>query len=160
MRRLLDALATALALTGGALLIGIAGLTAVSVAGRWVASRPITGDIELVQLGTAMAIALFLPYCQRHGSHLIVDFFTARTSGPMRRRLDAFGSVLAGAVFLLLAWRAGVAVVDMRAAAETSMVLGVPLWLAYAAMVPGLLLAGLAGLTLPLRRDAPARSGP
>lgn len=160
MRRLVDALATALALAGGVLLVGMAGLTVVSVAGRWFAGRPITGDIELVQLGTATAIALFLPYCQRHGSHLVVDFFTARASGPMQRRLDAIGSVLAGAVFLLLAWRASVAVVDMRAAAETSMVLGVPLWLAYAAMVPGLLLAGLAGLTPPLRHDAPARSGP
>jgi TRAP-type C4-dicarboxylate transport system permease small subunit len=157
MRRLLDALAAALALAGGALLIGMAGLTALSVAGRWFASRPITGDIELVQLGTATAIALFLPYCQRHRSHLIVDFFTARSSGPLRRRLDAVGSVLAGAVFLLLAWRAAVAVADMHAAAETSMVLGVPLWLAYAAMVPGLALAAVAAVAPP-QRDAPARS--
>lgn len=146
MRRGLRALATALALAGGALLVGLAGLTVASISGRWLASRPITGDVELVQLGVAAAIALFLPYCQLHRSHLIVDFFTARSSGPMQRRLDAVGSAVAGAVFLLLAWRAGAAVLDMRAAGETTMVLGVPLWLPYAAMVPGLAIAGVTGV--------------
>jgi TRAP-type C4-dicarboxylate transport system permease small subunit len=125
VRRLLDALATALALAGGVLLLAVAVLTVVSVAGRWLADRPVTGDIELVQIATAVAIALFLPYAQVHGSHLIVDFFTARSSMRVQRTLDGAGSI---------------------AAAETTMVLGVPLWLAYAAMVPGLALAGVAGL--------------
>jgi TRAP-type C4-dicarboxylate transport system permease small subunit len=147
MRRVLDVLATALALAGGALLLGVAILTVVSVLGRWLASQPVTGDIELVQVATAAAIALFLPYCQLHRSHLIVDFFTARTSGPVQRGFDAVGSLLAGALFFLLAWRAAIAVAEMRAAAETTMVLGVPLWIPYAAMVPGLFLAGVAGVT-------------
>ncbi|HEX5640009.1 MAG TPA: TRAP transporter small permease [Burkholderiaceae bacterium] len=158
MRRLLDALAMALALLGGGLLLGVALLTAVSVAGRWLVSQPVTGDIELVQLATAASIALFLPYCQLHGSHLVVDFFTARSSGPMQRRLDAVGAVLAGAVFFLMAWRAGVAVAEMRRATETTMVLGIPLWMPYAAMVPGLALAGIVGVTQPLRRPGEARS--
>ncbi|MGE5159942.1 MAG: TRAP transporter small permease [Betaproteobacteria bacterium] len=149
MRRLLEALATTLALAGGTLLVAVSGVTVVSVAGRWFADQPVTGDIELVQVGVAAAIALFLPYCQLHRSHLVVDFFTARSSGPVQRRLDAAGSVVAGGVFLVLAWRAGVAVSDMRAAAETTMVLGIPLWIAYAVMVPGLALAGLAGAAQP-----------
>jgi len=151
VERGLRALATALALAGGALLVGLAGLTVASISGRWLASRPITGDVELVQLGVAAAIALFLPYCQLHRSHLIVDFFTARSSGPVQRRLDAIGSAVAGAVFLLLAWRAGAAVIDMRTAGETTMVLGVPLWLPYAAMVPGLALAGVTGVLAAVR---------
>jgi len=158
MRRLLDALATALALIGGALLLGVALLTVVSVTGRWSVSQPVTGDIELVQLATAASIALFLPYCQLHGSHLIVDFFTARSSGPVQRRLDAVGSLLAGLLFFLMAWRAGVAVADMRRAAETTMVLGIPLWIPYAAMVPGLALAGVLGVAQTFRRRPPARS--
>jgi TRAP-type C4-dicarboxylate transport system permease small subunit len=157
MRRLLDALAKALALLGGALLIAVSVATVVSVAGRWLAGRPITGDIELVQLAIAAAIALFLPYCQLHRSHLIVDFFTARSSGPVQRRLDAAGSVVAGVVFFTLAWRAGVAVSDMRGASETTMVLGIPLWIPYAAMVPGLALAGLAGVLQPFHARMQAR---
>lgn len=155
MERGLRALATGLALAGGALLVGLALLTVVSITGRWLASRPVTGDVELVQLGVAAAIALFLPYCQLHRGHLIVDFFTARSRGPIQRRLDAIGSAVAGTLFLLLAWRAGAAVLDMRAAGETTMVLGVPLWLPYAAMVPGLALAGAAGWMNAFR---PARS--
>jgi TRAP-type C4-dicarboxylate transport system permease small subunit len=158
MRRLLDALATALALIGGALLLGVALLTVVSVTGRWSVGQPVTGDIELVQLATAASIALFLPYCQLHGSHLIIDFFTARSSGPVQRRLDAVGSLLAGLLFFLMAWRAGVAVADMRRAAETTMVLGIPLWIPYAAMVPGLALAGVLGVAQTFRRRPPARS--
>jgi TRAP-type C4-dicarboxylate transport system permease small subunit len=149
VRGALDSVARALALVAGLLLLGVAALTVVSIGGRWLANHPITGDIELVQLGTAAAIALFLPYCQLHRSHLIVDFFTARSSGPVQRGLDAAGSIVSAAVFLLLAWRASVAVADMREAAETSMVLGVPLWISYAAMVPGLAFAGLAGLVQP-----------
>jgi len=157
MRRLLDALATTLALIGGALLVAVSVTTVVSVTGRWLAGRPITGDIELVQLAVAVAIALFLPYCQLHRSHLIVDFFTARSSGPVQRRLDAAGSMVAGVVFFVLAWRAGVAVSDMRNASETTMVLGIPLWIPYVAMVPGLALAGLAGVLQPFHARSPAK---
>jgi TRAP-type C4-dicarboxylate transport system permease small subunit len=157
MHRLLDALAKALALIGGALLVAVSVATVVSVAGRWLAGRPITGDIELVQLAVAAAIALFLPYCQLHRSHLIVDFFTARSSGPVQRRLDAAGSMVAGFVFFALAWRAGVAVSDMRSASETTMVLGIPLWIPYVAMVPGLALAGLAGVLQPFHARMQAR---
>jgi len=159
MRRLLDALATTLALIGGALLVAVSVAAVVSVNGRWLAGRPITGDIELVQLAVAAAIALFLPYCQLHRSHLIVDFFTARSSGPLQRRLDAAGSMLAGAVFLVLAWRAGVAVSDMRNASETTMVLGIPLWIPYVTMVPGLALAGLAGVLQPFHARTQAKGG-
>lgn len=147
MRRGLDALATALALAGGVLLLAVALLTVVSVLGRWLVNAPLMGDIELVQLGVATAIALFLPYCQLHASHLVVDFFTARSSGPLQERLDALGSFAAGLVFLVLAWRAAVGVAELRAASETTMVLGIPLWLPYAAMVVGLALAGIAGVT-------------
>ena len=58
--------------------------------------------------------------------------------------------MISGLVFLLLASRAGVAVADMRDAAETSMVLGVPLWIPYAVMVPGLAFAGIAGVLEPI----------
>lgn len=146
MRRALDALATALALAGGTVLVAVAVLTGWSVTGRWLGGRPLLGDVELVQLGTAAAIALFLPYCQLRGSHLFVDFFTARASGPVQKGLDRFAALAAGVLFLALAWRAAAAVVDMYGAGETSMVLGIPLWMPYAAMVPGLALAALAGI--------------
>jgi TRAP-type C4-dicarboxylate transport system permease small subunit len=150
MLRALSAAATACALLGGVIVALIAGVTAVSVVGRWAFAMPIPGDIELVQLGTASALALFLPYCQLHGSHLIVDIFTVRSGAALHRRLDAVAHVVAAGVLALLAVRAAWGVESLRAASETSMVLGVPLWLAYAPMVPSLALAALIAL-LPLR---------
>ncbi len=149
MRRALSAAATAFALLGGVIVALVAGLTVVSVVGRWAFATPIPGDVELVQLGTASALALFLPYCQLHGSHLIVDIFTVRSGAALHRRLDAFAHVVAAAVLALLAARAAWGIESLRVAAETSMVLGVPLWLAYAPLVPSLALAALIALLRP-----------
>jgi TRAP-type C4-dicarboxylate transport system permease small subunit len=146
MRRALRAAATAFALLGGFIVALVAGVTVISVVGRWAVAAPIPGDVELVQLGTASALALFLPYCQLHGSHLIVDIFTVRSWAVLHRSLDAVAHVVAAAVLALLAVRAAWGVESLRAAAETSMVLGVPLWLAYAPMVPSLALAAVIAL--------------
>lgn len=154
MRRAIRAAAVAFAVAGGAVLLAVVGLTLVSIVGRWLLTRPLAGDVELVQLGTATALALFLPYCQLHGSHLIVDLFTARAGSTVHRRLDLAAHGLAALVLALLALRAGAGVHDLRRAGETSMVLGLPLWLAYAAMVPSLALAALIAL-LGGPRDAP-----
>jgi TRAP-type C4-dicarboxylate transport system permease small subunit len=146
MRRALSAAATAFALLGGVIVALVAGVTVVSVVGRWAFATPVPGDVELVQLGTASALALFLPYCQLHGSHLIVDIFTVRSGAVLHRRLDVIAHVVAAAVLALLAVRAAWGVESLRAASETSMVLGVPLWLAYAPMVPSLALAAVIAL--------------
>jgi TRAP-type C4-dicarboxylate transport system permease small subunit len=146
MWRALRAAAVAFAMAGGVVLLLVAIVTLVSVGGRWLLARPVAGDVELVQLGTATALALFLPYCQLHGSHLIVDIFTARTGSSVHRRLDLAAHAIAAIVLALLALRAGAGVMDLHRAGETSMVLGVPLWLAYAAMVPSLGLAALIAL--------------
>ena len=76
MQRILEGLSAALALAGGAILAGIALLTTASILGRWLFATPIFGDVELVQTGCAMMIALALPYCQLKRAHIIVDFFT------------------------------------------------------------------------------------
>ena len=146
MRRALAAAASVFALAGGVIVALVAGVTVLSVVGRWLIATPIPGDVELMQLGTASALALFLPYCQLHGRHLIVDIFTVRSGAALHRRLDAVAHLVAAAVLMLLAARAAVGVASLRAATETSMVLGVPLWLAYAPMVPALVLAALIAL--------------
>ena len=127
MRRILEGLSAALALAGGAILAGIALLTTASILGRWLFATPIFGDVELVQTGCAMMIALALPYCQLKRAHIIVDFFTQGARPAVRGALDAFGSVALGLVCLVLAWRAGVGVAEMREAGETTMVLGLSL---------------------------------
>jgi TRAP-type C4-dicarboxylate transport system permease small subunit len=148
MARLLRAAAAACALASGAVLGAVALATVASILGRWLFNAPLPGDVELVQLGTALAIALALPVCQLHASHLIVDLFTARAPVAWQQGLDAAAHIAAAAALGLLAWRAAAGVADLARAGEVSMVLGVPLALAYAALPPALALAALNALAL------------
>jgi TRAP-type C4-dicarboxylate transport system permease small subunit len=145
MGRALEFLCKALALVGGALLSTLTVMSVVSIAGR-VLGRPIQGDFELVQMGCAIAIAFFLPYCQLRRANIIVDFFTVRADERTRRTLDAAGGALLAASLALLAWRTAAGAAAMKAGGETSMIMAVPLWYAYAAMTPGFALAAAAGL--------------
>jgi TRAP-type C4-dicarboxylate transport system permease small subunit len=145
MGRTLEFLCKAFALAGGAILAALTLMSVISIGGR-IAGRPIQGDFELVQFGCAITIACFLPYCQFKRANIIVDFFTVRSSARAQRTLDAGGSLLLAAAMGLLAWRTGAGTLAMKAGGETSMIMGVPLWYAYAAMTPGFGLAALAGL--------------
>lgn len=134
-----------LALAGGAIFAAITLMSAASVIGR-LAGRPIQGDFELVQLGCAVAIACCLPYCQVQRGHIIVDFFTTRASHRARHALDALGALLLALVMALAAWRTGAGAVAMKASNETSMIMGLPVWYAYALMTPAFALTALAAL--------------
>jgi TRAP-type C4-dicarboxylate transport system permease small subunit len=145
MGRILDFLCKAFALAGGGVLAVLALMSVVSIGGR-IIGRPIQGDFELVQFGCAIAIAFFLPYSQLMRANIIVDFFTVRATARTRHVLDAGGSLLLAATMALLAWRTGAGTLAMQSSGETSMIMGVPLWYAYAAMTPGFGLAALTGL--------------
>ncbi len=144
--RLLDGASRVAALAGGLILAAIAAIATASIFMRWLFSRPLFGDVEMVQIGCTIAVALFLPWCQSRGGHIIVDFFTARAAPATRRRLDAIGAALLAAVFLMLAWRVAVGVADMKANGETSMLLAFPTWITYLLLVPALALSGANGL--------------
>jgi TRAP-type C4-dicarboxylate transport system permease small subunit len=125
---------------GGVALVSIALMTMYSVVARVVFSSPIQGDFELVQLGCAVCVASFLPYCQWQRANIIVDFFTVRASPRSRAAMDAVGAVLLGGATLLAGVRTGYGAMAVREAQETSMLMGVPVWLSYAFITPGLLL--------------------
>ena len=61
-------------------LAGIAMTTVVSVLGRKFFGGAIAGDFEIVEIGCAVAVSLFLPYCQLNKGNVIVDFFTLKAS--------------------------------------------------------------------------------
>jgi TRAP-type C4-dicarboxylate transport system permease small subunit len=144
--RALDLLARAFAFAGGVVLVAMTGMSVVSIAGRTVLSRPLAGDFELVQVGCAVAVAAFLPYCQLRRGNIIVDFFTVRASPRVQAGLDTLGALLLAAVMALLAWRTAEGMLTVKAAGEITMIVGFPVWLGYAAIVPSLALTALAGL--------------
>jgi TRAP-type C4-dicarboxylate transport system permease small subunit len=144
--RALLRLTRALALLGAALLLAMMGLSVWSIAGRRLFDAPVVGDYEWIQLGMAVSVSAFLPLTQMLRGHVIVDFFTLNAPLPVKRGLDALGSLLVAACGALLAWRLGAGALAIRASGEESMLLGIPLWIAYAGMVPSFALLALAGL--------------
>ena len=131
---------------GGAVLIGMAGITVASVIGRAFFDSPILGDVELVQLGLAVSISAFLPYAQFQRSNIIVDFFTTRASRQSRDRMDGFGTLLFALMMVVLAWQFWVGGMAAKRSGEVSMLMSLPIWISYMAMVPGLVLSALVGL--------------
>jgi TRAP-type C4-dicarboxylate transport system permease small subunit len=146
----LDVLVRAFAFAGGVVLVAMTGMSVVSIAGRTVLGRPLAGDFELVQLGCAVAVAAFLPYCQLRRGNIIVDFFTVRAGPRVQGALDALGALLLAAVMALLAWRTAAGMLTVKAAGEITMIVGFPVWLGYAAIVPSLALTALVGLVTAL----------
>jgi TRAP-type C4-dicarboxylate transport system permease small subunit len=127
-----------------ALITGL--LTTLSVVMRAGWSQPIPGDVEMTQMGIAFAISLCVPYCQLQRANIIVDFFTQSSSNNTRQFLDAMGNLLLIVLYWLLAWRTSVGALSVREAGETTMIISLPMWWAYACLAPGLALAGWVSL--------------
>jgi TRAP-type C4-dicarboxylate transport system permease small subunit len=134
------------AVAGALVALATGALTSVSVILRALWNHPIPGDVELTQMGVALAISLCLPYCQAQGEHIIVDFFTQKASAATQRGLDRLGCAVLVLFYGLLAWRTSVGAVAVKEAGETTMIMGLPMWWAYASLAPGLALAALLAL--------------
>jgi TRAP-type C4-dicarboxylate transport system permease small subunit len=152
MESLLVPLARRFALAGGLVASGVAATTVLSIAGRAVASVPVPGDVELVQMGVALCISLCLPWCQLQGANILVDFFTQGLSGRTVGVLDGVGALLLALMCALLSVRAAAGAASVSAAGEQTMILGLPMWWAYAMLAPGLALTALIGLWQGVRR--------
>ena len=139
-------LALAFALLGAAAALAVALMAVASIAGRALWSKPIPGDVELTQFGIAWALSLSLPWCQLRGANIIVDFFTQNLRQRSVRLLDGVGALLLALMCALLAWRTSVGAWSVREAGETSMILALPMWWAYASLAPGLALAAWVAL--------------
>lgn len=146
MERALLVAAKGFALAGGLIFLALIAMSLVSIIGRKLGNAPVTGDVEMMQVGTAIAASAFLPLCTMLGEHLRVDFFTEAAPAWLRRTLDAVADLLLGALALLLAWRTGLQVIDIREAGEVTPLLGLPVWMAMAAMLPSFGLVTLCAL--------------
>lgn len=122
-------------------------LTTVSVVSRAIWSQPIPGDVEITQMAIALAISLCIPYCQVQRANIVVDFFTQSLRASRVRALDVFGQLTLALIYALLAWRTLVGAVSVGQAGETTMIIALPMWWAYACLAPGLALASLIALT-------------
>jgi TRAP-type C4-dicarboxylate transport system permease small subunit len=136
------------AIAGALVFVALVVMSIVSITGRKLASAPVPGDVELLQLCAAFASSAFFGWCHLNNGDVKVDFFTERMPAARVHTLDGFGSLLVGLFGALIAWRTGVGALGLHATGETTMILGVPLWLGQALMVPGFVLLALAGFYL------------
>ncbi len=146
MAALIHKTSTVFAVAAGVIASAAALLTTLSILGRWFWSAPIPGDVELTQFGIAISISMCLPWCQLQRGNIIVDFFTSRSSSRTVRVLDAIGAVALAAMMGVLAWQTAVGAAASRAVGETTMILGLPMWLVYAVLAPGLAMTMLIAL--------------
>lgn len=144
--RVLEQLAKFCAILAGVILTGITLMTCASLIGRNTTGTTLVGDFELTGVAAGAAIALFLPWCQVRRGNIIVDFFTARASERTNALLDRMGAALLGLSLALLAWRAAIGGLSSYNAHSTTMMLGFPEWVVYAAMVPPMILTAVIGL--------------
>lgn len=134
--RVLLPMAKALAVMGGLVLAGVACVTTFSILGRAAAASPVPGDFELVEMGTAIAVFAFLPYCQMVRGNVAVDLFTLRASARVKAALDLASSLVFMLAAGLLTWRLALGGAELRAYAETTMVLRIPVWWGFVPAVP------------------------
>ena len=150
--RTLLAITRFLAICGGLVLVGLVAMSIVSITGRKLIATPVPGDVEVLQMLAAVAGACFFAYCHLVNGDVKVDFFTAHAPPRLQAALDAVGSVLMTAFGLLIAWRTLAGAMSLREVGETSAILGWPVWIAQALMVPGFLLLAAAGAYMLTRR--------
>ena len=180
--RIVDRLATTMALIGGTVLSALILLTCASIIGRLLngalhgsvlqsvapgfAERmldwgigPITGDFELVEAGIAFAIFAFLPLCQIRAGHATVDVFTANLPGGIQRWLRAVVEVVFALVLILICWRLGDGTLSKLQYGETTFLLQMPIWWAYAASFVASIVAVIAGIYMAVIRVTEAVTG-
>ncbi len=151
--KILSLLAKACAILAGLLMTVITLVTCASLIGRNTTGATLLGDYELTAVTAGAAVALFLPWAQLRRGNIIVDFFTARMPDRINAGLDRFGALVLALVMLLLGWRTIIGCLNAYEAQTTTMMLGFPEWVVYAAMVPPLFLTGLIGLTQAVAGD-------
>ena len=143
----LSTLARMSAILAGLLMTIITLLTCGNLFLRNVTEDAIPGAFEMTALATGAAIALFMPLCQVRQGNIIVDFFTANCSDATNDIMDRIGALVLSAIFALLAWRTVIGGLSAYNANSLTMLMGIPEWIVYAAMVPPFALTAVIGLT-------------
>ncbi|PJG85086.1 TRAP transporter small permease [Conservatibacter flavescens] len=132
-----------MAILGGFIFIALIMMSCYSLIDRKLGSGGVIGDIEIMQMGCAVAASLFLPFCTIMSEHLKVDFFTAKLPLSIRNKLDALADFCLFAVSLLLVWRIGLQVQDLKEYEEVSALLSFPMWIPNALIIPSFIMMAL-----------------
>jgi TRAP-type C4-dicarboxylate transport system permease small subunit len=123
-------------------------------------SRPLSSSYEIVVIGIGIAVFCFLPHAQVNRAHVRVNL-AARFMPPGIRRVSDALIALAFAGFAgVLIWRMSLGAHDYYRYGETTPILGIPVWWAFAPVLVSLVLWMLTALLRFLQVIGLAASGP
>lgn len=134
------------ALIGGVILFALIIMSLISIIGRKLYSAPIQGDMELIEIGSAIAIAAFLPLAEIRGLNIKADAFTMWASAGFKRFLDCLSHLLLFVISLLLIWRTYLQMLDYHEYGDSSVLLAIPMWIPLLCILPSLALLALCAL--------------
>ena len=128
------------AIVGGIVLVALTLMIVASITGRALIGLglgPVPGDFELVEMGTGVAVLFFLPWTYLKGGHATVDLLYMHMPAWAQRAVVAISDVLMLAVWLVLTWKLWEGMLEKREYLETTFILAMPMWWAYAVCLVG-----------------------
>ena len=125
---------------GGAMLLGLMGLTVADVTLRYLFNAPLYGARDVAKLMLLVMVALSVAYSARTGGQVVIEFFSRRM-GPRLAACSEAGARLAGlAMLAVLSRQLWISGANAAAFGETSMALGIPYGPFYRFLAFGMLL--------------------
>lgn len=103
MEKLITKLNTGLLYVAQVVLIIMVFLVTADVLGRWLFSQPITGAVELTELGLSMVIFLSIAYTHLKEEHVSIDFLVERFPKKAQWIMEVLINLIIMAVMLLMA---------------------------------------------------------
>ncbi len=144
VRRTLLGIIETWALLGGLLLVVLVLITAAGLASERLFNKPLAGQFELVEMGVAVAVFAFLPYCQITSANVTADIFTTG-AGPLTKAIFALiAALIALGVSAILLWRMWNGLLDYREFPEFTAITNIPIWYAYLPILASLALLAVA----------------
>lgn len=129
-----------LAYLGGLLLCAMGLMVVISVTGRALLKLglgPIPGDFEMAEMAAAIVVFFFLPWCYLKNGHAAVDIVYMHLPRWAQRVVTITSDVLMLVAWIVLTWRLGLSLADKYSEGETTFILQVPVWWAFAVSLFG-----------------------
>jgi TRAP-type C4-dicarboxylate transport system permease small subunit len=142
LSRAAELLARWMAYAGGVVLLALTVATCLSIIGRAfvplnIGVGPILGIEDLTEIGIAVGVFAFLPWCQVQRGHASVDLIASALPRIANKVLDLLIDVLMLIAAVVIGWRMYLGLLDKQGYGETTQIMQIPVWWAYAASLPG-----------------------
>lgn len=138
-------LVTGWALFGGLVLLAVIAVNLLAVIGAMI-GRSFPGDFELTEMGVAVAVFAFLPYCQIRDANVTADIFTAGAGPRLLAALKGSAALVAAGFAAILLWRMSDGMTDHRDYGYATTILQLPIWYAFLPILASLALLAAAAL--------------